>query len=384
MVTTAATDRAVLKHPAPVSRHRFGVVDALRFAAAAAVLLYHFTARNSSAWGREPAEAFPTLHSITAFGAYGVELFFIISGFVILMTAWGKTVSHFAASRIARLYPAYWVAVVLTSLLLLVIWPEAEKNITVSQAAINLTMLQSAFDVSHVDGVYWTLWAELRFYLIIGVFTMLGITLRRVTVFIMLWPVVAAISRTADFGFLSTLLVADYAPLFAGGMAIFCLARHPRSAILWLALAENVLLAAGGPGMKTAAEIADNTGVEIRSLVVVLVVLTMFALVGVATLTRVRSISWRWLTVLGLLTYPVYLVHEYWGWWVITLLAPHASRVVTLLVATVFVLALAWLVHRLVERPLGPRLRSLVATSLEALEPVDRVAADQGPVRVVV
>ena len=43
----------------------------------------------------------------------GVPFFFVISGFVVLMTAWGRDVPHFVASRVGRLFPAYWVAVVI-------------------------------------------------------------------------------------------------------------------------------------------------------------------------------------------------------------------------------------------------------------------------------
>jgi peptidoglycan/LPS O-acetylase OafA/YrhL len=39
-------------------------------------------------------------------GWTGVYLFFLISGFVICMSAWGRSVGQFAASRITRLFPA--------------------------------------------------------------------------------------------------------------------------------------------------------------------------------------------------------------------------------------------------------------------------------------
>lgn len=346
---------------------RFGVLDGLRFAAAAAVLAYHFTARSSRAWGTTPDQVFPTLHRYSAWGAYGVELFFIISGFVILMTAWGRSPSHFAASRIGRLFPAYWVAVLLTSVLLLFLWPESGKQLTVPQIAANLTMVHPAFGIPHVDGVYWTLWAELRFYALIGVLSAIGITTRRMIVVIMIWAPLAGIARLGDSELVSTLLIADQAPLFAGGMALFMLSRHPRSAILWIALVENVLLAIAVPGQITAGQVAENTGVELRGAAVALTIVVCFALVAVAVLTPVRHISWRWLTLVGALTYPLYLVHEYWGWWIISLVHPHVSTPLTLLIATVAVLVLAWVIHRCVERPIGPRLRALVQRSIDAL-----------------
>ena len=49
---------------------------------------------------------FPSLHQLSRYGYLGVELLFIISGFVILMTAYNRTIQSFVASQVARLYPA--------------------------------------------------------------------------------------------------------------------------------------------------------------------------------------------------------------------------------------------------------------------------------------
>lgn len=49
---------------------------------------------------------FPVLSEVTRYGYAGVNLFFVISGFVILMSVWGRTAPQFIASRVSRLYPA--------------------------------------------------------------------------------------------------------------------------------------------------------------------------------------------------------------------------------------------------------------------------------------
>ena len=91
------------------SGSRLRVLDLLRFCAALAVVMFHFV--ETSAWGTR--RAFPALIDFSMFGVYGVRLFFVISGFVILMSAWGRTSGQFVVSRIARLYPAYWASVVI-------------------------------------------------------------------------------------------------------------------------------------------------------------------------------------------------------------------------------------------------------------------------------
>lgn len=51
-----------------------------------------------------------------------MEIVFLISCFVICMRAWGRTVGEFAVSRLSRLFPAYWVGIVLTALVVKM-WP---------------------------------------------------------------------------------------------------------------------------------------------------------------------------------------------------------------------------------------------------------------------
>ena len=65
-------------------------------------------------------------------------------------------------------------------------------------------MLQSAVGVDHVDGVYWTLWTELRFYLLLGVLSLVGITRRRVVGVAILWPWAALLAEHAGATGLAT------------------------------------------------------------------------------------------------------------------------------------------------------------------------------------
>ena len=368
--TLEVTSRAAPAGPRPTLREprraRLGALDGLRFLAAAAVVLYHFTVRNSQAWGRPPAEVFPNLGEWAVYGALGPELFFVISGFVILMTAWGKTVATVAASRVARLFPAYWSGVLLTGALLLWLWP-AGKDVTPGQVLVNLTMLQSLFDVGNVDGVYWTLWAEVRFYALIVVLVAIGITRRRVLIFATAWPAAAVMAQASGPEWLRTVLVAEYAPLFAAGMVLFVIRREGHSLRAWLLVAANTAAAVWLVVPDQLARQSRNTDIATSGPVFAVLVMICVALVAVVTLTPLARVDWRWLTTLGALTFPLYLVHEHWGWWAIAHLRGAAPPYVTLALAAAFAIALAAGIHFGVERRVGPRLRSAVQTGLERL-----------------
>lgn len=349
-------------------RPRLAALDALRFLAAAAVVLYHFTGRTSSAWGPDQAEQLDGVGRWTSYGSLGPELFFVISGFVILMTAWGRPTAQVVASRVGRLYPAYWVAVLSAGLLLLVLWPQG-KAITPHQVLVNLTMLQPALGVEHVDGVYWTLWTELRFYLLLGVFSLVGITRRRVLGVALAWPWVALLAERSGSDALGTLLISDYAPLFAAGMALFVLlqdrAAGTRAVLPWAAVATSTGLAVALVVPSRVAVLERTTGYTPSPTLLGLAVVGCVVAVAVAVLTRVSRWQYGGLVTLGALTYPLYLMHQYWGLAVIRALADRVPAAVALTAALVVVTALAWAVHRFVEVPCGPWLRRSTLAALE-------------------
>jgi len=345
---------------------RFRLLDGLRLLAALSVVLYHFTAFRTSAWGIPVSQVFPNFSGVTAFGAFGVQLFFIISGFVILLSAWGRSVGEFTASRVGRLFPGYWVGVALTSLLLLVVRPSG-VDITITQSLVNLTMLQDPLGVDHIDGVYWTLWAELKFYLIMGVLIAVGITRNRIIAVCALWPVIAALAERSDSKLLIHLLMPEYAPLFAGGMILFLIFSQGSSVFYWILLGMNFIIAADQASNGHFQAIQKYTGYTFPDYACWIAVGIAFLAVGAATLTRLNRISWASLSTAGALTFPLYLVHEQWGWWYISLMSPILPHKIVLAAAISLCLVMALLIWQFVEKPYGPRLRRAIQSGLTTM-----------------
>lgn len=167
---------------------RIPVLDALRLLAALAVALYHYTTFWAVDGTHSPAHYLPSASRVTVYGFLGVEVFFMISGFVIGMSSWGKRLGDYAASRVARLYPAYWVCIAITLALTTLLpvkggWIPVYDSFTWVDIGLNLTMLQHPLGAPSVDNVYWTLWTELRFYLLWALVVGRGVTYRRAVLF---------------------------------------------------------------------------------------------------------------------------------------------------------------------------------------------------------
>lgn len=95
-----------------VKKNRFVELDSVRGIAALAVVIYHYLYRYNELYAHHGLN-----FDWAYWGKYGVQLFFIISGFVIFMSLERvKKPFDFIASRFTRLFPAYWIALIITTL----------------------------------------------------------------------------------------------------------------------------------------------------------------------------------------------------------------------------------------------------------------------------
>jgi peptidoglycan/LPS O-acetylase OafA/YrhL len=353
-------------------------LDGLRLAMALMVALYHYLGREdtSSFWGVDVDRVFPDADALAPYGWLGVQVFFVISGFVICMSSWGKSVGQFFRSRVVRLYPVYWAAVALTFLVVTFV-PTAIDAPSLGAAFANMTMLQEGMGARHVDGVYWTLWIELRFYLLFALVVWTGLSYRRVAIFSAAWTIAIPLSDQVGSGPISYVVQPNWASFFLLGIGFYLLHRFGNQFLTWLLIGANGAMALFRLETFLPHQ-EDVTGGEVHywGVLVVAALTCVFFLALVQG--RLDWMSWRWLTVAGALTYPFYLVHQNVGYTMIHFLSVrHGISAYVVLPGTVLaMLLLAWLLHRLVERPLGAFLkRQLSDPSL--LDPRPRV--DRSP-----
>ncbi|MFC9857380.1 MULTISPECIES: acyltransferase family protein [unclassified Streptomyces] len=372
--TPEATSGALPRESPPTRpRVRMRALDGLRLLAALMVAGYHYGGRGgdiTEAWGSSAAVQFPSAHTWFAYGCLGVQIFFVISGFVICMSGWGRSLSAFFASRVSRLMPAYWVAVALVTLVFALPWV-AYEAVSPSDALVNMTLLQQPLGVDRVLGVCWTLWAEVRFYALFALCVVLpGANRRRVVLFCAVWTLAAALAKASGEAFLDVLLMPEYAPYFIGGIGLYLVHRDRRDALAWGIVGVSWLL-----GQHYA--VADlwhpdsQDAFSYRSAtVIVLIVTAGFAAVAAIALGALNRLDWQWLTVAGALTYPFYLVHEHLGWVVVGAL--HRGLGIpawaTFVLTVAAMLGLAWLLHRFVERRFTPLLRDALSRTALGLK----------------
>lgn len=227
---------------------RLYVIDGVRLLAALLVAVHHYTGTDrldrpgNPVWDRPVSEIMPTVFHFSAYGWIGVEVFFVISGFVICMSCWGRTPRQFFVSRVIRLYPAYWFAVVFTTAVVVAL-PGVWERLRMRDVLLNLTMLQSGSASPHVDGVHWTLWTELRFYLLFLVVVAMGLTYRRVVVFCCVWGTAAMLAPISELRLMILIVNPVAAWFFIAGLVLYLMYRFGQDLLLWGMLTMSWLMA---------------------------------------------------------------------------------------------------------------------------------------------
>jgi peptidoglycan/LPS O-acetylase OafA/YrhL len=148
---------------------KFGSIQALRAAAANAVVVCHIIGLHSRFY---PA-LLPYDGIANWMGQAGVYCFFFISGFVVLGAASKSTWQSFFLSRITRVYPIYWIYLLL-SIAFAVLWQQETLNPARIAAAVALIPVNEP----QILPVAWSLVFEVYFYAVVGLLIMAKANLR--------------------------------------------------------------------------------------------------------------------------------------------------------------------------------------------------------------
>jgi peptidoglycan/LPS O-acetylase OafA/YrhL len=325
-----------------VNHGRLQVLDSIRGISALMVVLYHFTTAYFMEF-KHPY--FPFQLSI---GHFGVQSFFILSGFVIFMSiAHVNSAKEFIIKRIIRLYPSYWICLIITFAMVSYFGLSPMRETTFLQAAVGLTMLQGFILFPNVDPSYWSLRPELIFYFFMALilFFKLHKWLKPIMIIISslllldyFTPLPLLISRALNIPFCA---------YFFSGIILFKIFKGETSLLNYLLLVGFCII---------------NIIIEPHAYgyVVIPIIYSVFMLFAHK---KINFFGNKYLVFLGFISYPLYLIHQNVGYVILTLFYKHLPQlpfVWSLLSALAFVFLLATLIAKYVEKPLTQMLRSFL------------------------
>jgi peptidoglycan/LPS O-acetylase OafA/YrhL len=292
------------------------------------------------------------------YGYLGVHLFFIISGFVILLSAMNRSAIKFAISRIVRLYPAFWAGVTLSAIIIF-FFGAPVFSVSPLQYLLNLSMVSGYAGVEAIDGVYWTLLVELKFYALI--FALLLIKqIKKIELFLGIWLAFVVLNILVHLPKLLTfLLFPEWAPLFISGALFYLISSKGITLTRVILLAGAFLLALHNVVIETG-ELSHFYNAKFNGLIPLLWVSIFYAFFALISLHKTGWIRSPLLVKVGILTYPLYLIHQNIGFIAFNQFGGSVNKYVLLVILITLMLFVAWLIHALVEKKLGPPLKQFL------------------------
>ena len=343
-----------LPHPTASSSGRILELDALRAIAAINLLLFHYTLVFPNKYGFNVPLGFSM-----PYGKYGVELFFMLSGFVNAMTLLKKRdPREFLVSRFIRILPSYWLLIAV-NLILFSSFTMYGVHVTPDATLANLSVMPGLFGYESFEPVTWTLQVEMLFYgilmtLFVGgaltsrnafqtCMTLLGISMGGVLLADQ-WAILHPHTTLASVAeFISEFFILRYLPLFVMGILLHQIWSNRGTrfknmiGILIAAFAFHWIDDHGHNPVATA---------------------LLFALLALSAYRKLPILRWKPFLFVSATSYSLYLFHNNLG----CLLIRHVhdaglSPLASIIVAFAFSIGVAAAVTFWIERPVSTRLR---------------------------
>ncbi|HEY4098294.1 MAG TPA: glycosyltransferase, partial [Baekduia sp.] len=372
-------------------------LDGLRGLAALFVVLHHLWL---ASWPFFPNDRGPWFLGWLLYGHLGVAVFIVVSGYSLTLAplrAGGALVGgpqRFLRRRAWRILPAYWAALVLSTIAYAVILhPEAGGGTVARSFAIHATLLQDVFGNTPVNGTFWSVAVEWQIYFL---FPLILLAAWR-------WSMAAAVALTTfvvlgahelaehggSFADKINHLSPQFLALFGFGVLAAWMANGPWAVVapraartvvrgVGIAAAAGVIALALGQGSPWMTE----HWFWVDLLFGVAVACGLYLTTRTASPARDRVFASRPLLVLGSFSYSLYLIHaplvEGLQRWVVGPLAdsPGANFALLLAIGLPVVLVCAYGFFVVFERPFLDR-RDLA--SLRTLPLVRWLGGGGGP-----
>jgi peptidoglycan/LPS O-acetylase OafA/YrhL len=315
--SAAAASTAVAGSVAP----RFEYIDGLRGLASIMVAIGHLA---GAAEAHHPGILGPGVMHLASFGRYGVQIFFVLSGFVIAHSVITGAYSfsyfgRFVGRRFVRLDLPYWSVIALELILLAVsgmLMAQYSRELpSLPQIVTNMFYLQQYLGYDHIVPVFWTLCYEVQFYLVYVLSLVLlaklqnagasSQTVRRIATFAL------AVSFCWSLAMYLGLIVNPHRGLFVDRWYQFAFGvvtyLYFRGHVGWLPVASGAALC-----------VICGWAFSVDGYRLTSTLLT--AATGIAILASLRYSWWNSLMIgpgmqfLGRISYSLYLLHSSIGW----------------------------------------------------------------------
>ena len=226
---------------------------------------------------------------------------------------------------------------------------------SVNQYLVNMTMLNGFVGVQSIDGVYWTLFVEIRFYILIAALLLMR-SIHRIDPILYLWLFVSSLLVFIKVKYLSFILITDYSAFFIAGCLFYLNFKNGGSVGRYIGIFAALILAVW-QAIQELSTLEGRYDSSFSAPIVTMIIGVFFLLMFMISSNGTgfwREKSW---VGLGALTYPLYLLHQKIGFIIFRKLHDFSNNYVLLFSVLMLMIGGAYLVHRFIEKPLSILMR---------------------------
>lgn len=286
-------------------------LDVLRFIAALGVLMYHY-------FFIGPLQGYWSISNFflpAFFGEFGVDLFFILSGIVILISAEGRSSKSFILSRILRIYPAFIICSIFTAILAINMPNTSTINI-IARLIVSQTFFGDIFDVAPLTSVYWTLMIEVKFYILVSIVIKLNIWKKYKFPILFIWLLIGIVNTFyLKNRFIEILFISKYAGHFCAGILCYISRKKEGSNFMFIGFILSILLIWNNC-KSYFSWIKGIYNMNLSDVHILFIALSLIAIVYWTSGVKEMLISNRLVNILGATSYTLYLVHADLGYFI--------------------------------------------------------------------
>ena len=317
--------------------NRFYILDPLRFIAAYGVLLYHYSIywKNHEFWA-----------GIFKYGYLGVNFFFLLSGFVIMISARNRRAFQFAYARALRIYPTFILCLFIT---LVVTYLFSGIQYPLKDIFFNAIIANDYLGIPNIDGVYWTLQAELKFYGCVFLLLLAGV-FHRWKWWVGIWLALAiAFHFFRQPFFLGWFINPEYSFYFIGGVCAYQMYEDRQSVTAKIYFVIALVFA----GIKSMGQTHDFLlSVDNTEKMVALCCSVLFFAFFYLLANGFFAIEKRgYFVTFGMISYPLYLIHNKAGKQVYEYFSQfNIGELGVLLITSALIILACWIANNIIEK----------------------------------
>lgn len=342
----------------------FGI-QMLRGLAALAVVVHHTLEESNGATGRFSPDW------LTVAGAAGVDVFFAISGFIMLYTSFRPNrppmaPRDFLVRRFARIYPFYWVCCFAVLAIIAAGFLDG-KALSLGSIIASFTLAPG----SDLIGISWTLVYEVYFYLVFAVALSMASVSKSLTVTTLAIMAILAASTVLPKGVLESFLSNPLPLEFCAGMGVaYVFMRRDqrpivREAIVWGIVILSVVAIASAPLFIAH---PSTAGLPAWPRIVVWGIPAVALVIAFLHIGTPSGLLSNGLVFLGDASYSLYLTHIFvlmgYGLGLRIPIVSSAPQAMIVPVIIFLCMAVGCLAYVLIERPLTVAIRQAMRTAV--------------------